>query len=337
MISCGDHAWKWMYPPRQCHAQGWLEVGEGHEIYWEVCGNPAGVPALFVHGGPGAGCTPDDRRWFDPSFYRIVLFDQRGAGRSRRQGELDANTTGHLVGDIEALRNHLQIERWLLFGGSWGATLALAYAQRHPERARALVLRGVFAATEEEQRWLYTAQGAARVHPEAWQRLTATLPDAQRGAPLAALAAKLHCGERAAEQVAAQSWLQWEQDLMDFEASEVSRPPNGPMPLRPVMEGDAALAAARIGVHFARHGFFLHESQLLRDAQRLRDVPGVIVQGARDLVTPMAAAVALHRAWPGSRLVRLEAAGHASSHGAMAQQLIAATDGFRVSLEPGAG
>jgi proline iminopeptidase len=336
MTSCADHAWKWMYPPRQCHAQGWLDVGEGHEIYWEVCGNPVGVPALFVHGGPGAGCAPGDRRWFDPSFYRIVLFDQRGAGRSRRQGELHANTTEHLVGDIEALRTHLQIERWLLFGGSWGATLALAYAQRHPERARALVLRGVFTATEEERRWLYTAQGAARVHPAAWQRLTATLPAAQRSAPLEALAAKLHCGEPTAEQAAAQAWLQWEQDLMDFEAEEPSRPPNGSVEPQPVTECDAALAAARIGVHFAQHGFFLQEGQLLRDATCLRDVPGVLVQGARDLVTPMASAVALHRAWPGSRLLQLEAAGHASSHGAMAQQLIAATDGFRDTWAPAA-
>ena len=150
------HAWQSLYPPRQCHAQGWLDVGAGHELYWEECGNPVGPAALFLHGGPGAGCTPDDRRWFDPLRWRIVLFDQRGAGRSRATDRLAANTTEHLVQDIESLRRHLQIERWLLFGGSWGATLALAYAQRHAERVSALVLRGVFTATAQELRWLHS-------------------------------------------------------------------------------------------------------------------------------------------------------------------------------------
>jgi proline iminopeptidase len=317
-----------MYPPLQCHAQGWLEVGEGHEIYWEVCGNPVGVPALFVHGGPGAGCGADDRRWFDPRHYRIVLLDQRGAGRSRPQGELGANTTDHLLRDMEALRTHLAIGRWLLFGGSWGATLSLAYAQRHPERVAGLVLRGVFTATRAERRWLYSGQGAALAHPHAWRRLTAGIPECQAGDPLDTLAAGLHCADVAAQQAAAGAWLQWEQDLMDLEASEP--PPGVRDPARqPAREGVSTVAAARIGVHFAQHAFFLGEGELLRGAARLRGLRGLIVQGGRDLVTPPAAAQALHAAWPGSRLVQIDEAGHASTHPSIAQHLIAATDEFR--------
>lgn len=318
-----SHAWQSMYPPLTSHAHGWLDVGDGHQVYWEECGNPLGLPALFVHGGPGAGCTPDDRRWFDPRRYRIVLFDQRGAGRSRPRGRLVANRTEQLLRDMETLRRHLHIERWLLFGGSWGATLALAYAQRHAERVQALVLRGVFTATACEQHWLYTAQGVAALHPAAWQRITATITASQNTELLPALAAQLHCGDAAIEQGAARAWLQWEQDLIDLETPD--RQASARQQLR---DDGAALAMARIGVHFARHAFFLDEAQLLVYAARLHTVPGVIVQGGCDLVTPPAAALALHLAWPGSQLLRVEAAGHASSHPAMAQQLIAATDHF---------
>ena len=329
MNSCGLHAWQSMYPPVQCHAHGWLAVGEGHEIYWEVCGNPMGAPALFVHGGPGAGCAPEDRRWFDPARYRIVLFDQRGAGRSRPRGEVRGNTTDHLVRDIEALRTHLQVERWLLFGGSWGATLSLAYAQRHPQRVSALVLRGVFTATMRERCWLYARDGAALAHPAAWQRLRTAMRASEHDDMVEAATVRLNCGDVPAEQAAAKAWVQWEQDLMGFESNEAPREPRAPAVRRPSREPTATLAAARIGAHFARHDFFLREGELLQDAARLRGIPGVIVQGRRDLVTPPPAAQALHRAWPGSRLVELECAGHASRDGAMAHQLIAATDGFR--------
>jgi proline iminopeptidase len=279
-----------------------------------------------VHGGPGVGCAADDRRWFDPTHYRIVLFDQRGAGRSKPQGELVANTTDHLVSDMERLRRHLEIERWLLFGGSWGATLALAYAQRHAERVLGLVLRGVFTATSQERRWLYSGQGAALLYPAAWERLTQAVSASRRGDLLDAMAARLHSGDAHVEQAAAQAWLQWEQDLMDSELSEATQQSHGAAQL-PV--DGIALAAARIGVHFAQHGFFLEEGELLRDARRLRAVPGVIVQGGRDRVTPFAAASELHRAWRGSRLVEVPAAGHSSRHGDMARSLIAATDEFR--------
>ena len=305
------HAWQWLYPPLQNHAHGWLEVGDGHAVYWEECGNPLGRPALFLHGGPGAGCTADDRRWFDPQRWRIVLFDQRGAGRSRPLGRLIDNTTEHLLRDIEALRQHLHIERWLLFGGSWGTTLALAYAQRHAQRVAALVLRGVFTATAPEMRGLYTER---------------------RVELLDGFAARLHGGDSATEQAAAIAWLRREQELMDREV-----PPAGePVPLHvSPRDADAALAMARIGVHFARRNFFLRPSQLLLDANRLHGVPGVMVHGERDLVTPPAAARALHQAWPASRLCLLAAAGHASSDPAMAEQLITATDFFsRPATEP---
>jgi proline iminopeptidase len=326
MSSSRSHAWQWMYPPLQCHAQGWLPVGDGHEIYWETCGNPMGAPALFVHGGPGAGCTAADRRWFNPQHYRIVLLDQRGAGRSRPAGELRANTTEHLVRDMEALRRHLQIKDWLLFGGSWGATLALAYAQRFPQCVRGLVLRGVFTATARELHWLYAPHGAALVYPAAWQRFTATIAPSQRAAPLPALAAALYSGDPALEDATAQAWLRWEGDLMDFELHREQGAS------RAVSTSDSALAgaaaAARIGVHYARHDFFLADGELLQQAARLRDVPGVIVQGQRDLVTPPASAETLHRAWPLSRLVRVPEGGHASTHGEIAQRLVEAADEF---------
>jgi proline iminopeptidase len=298
MTTAIAHAWQAMYPPLQSHAHGWLPVGDGHEVFWQECGNPLGQPALFVHGGPGAGCTPDDRRWFDPRHYRIVLFDQRGAGRSRPQGGLEANTTDDLVGDIEAVRRHLHIERWLLLGGSWGAALALAYAERYPQRTRALVLRGVFTGTDAERCALYGAH---------WRD------------GLETLAAHLHSGSTHIEHAAVRRWQRWEQDLMAHEL-----PAGAPEPATAVTP--AALAAARIGVHYTRGDYFLDEAELLTRATFLHDVPGTIVQGERDRVTLPATARALHRAWPGSRLILLADAGHASRHPQMAQALIEATD-----------
>lgn len=292
------HAWQFMHPPLQCHAEGWLAVGDGHEIHWEVSGHPRGQPALVLHGGPGAGCKADDRRWFDPAHYRIVLVDQRGTGRSRPRGTLLHNTTEHLLRDIEALRAHLEVEDWLLFGGSWGATLALAYAQRHPSRVRAMVLRGVFLAAARERDWLY-GDGVLAAYE---QRL-------------------LDDGEDAV--AAAHTWLDWEQELMTLEAWIPDRGRDD------ALLDDHALAAARIGVHYARSSWFLEEGQLLRDATVLREIPAIIVQGERDLVTPPQAALSLHAAWPDSRIVLLPDSGHASSDPAMARELIAATDHFR--------
>ena len=320
MDSPPSHAWQVLHPPLQCHHQGWLEVGDGHELYFEVSGHPDAPAALFVHGGPGAGCTEADRRWFDPRHWRIVLFDQRGAGRSRSRDPLQANTTPHLVADIEALRQHLGVTRWLLFGGSWGATLALAYAQAHPQRVLGLVLRGVFTATAAESRWLYGPRGAAQRHPAAWQRLS---EGAGAGAtPGQCLLDAMHRSLAAGDErsvAAACAWWRWELELMDAETTAPATPPAAPA-------GDAAvLAAARIGVHYARHGWFLAEGQLLAGAHRLQGVPGFIVQGLRDLVTPAATAQALHRVWPDASCQLVAAAGHASSHPAIARQLINAT------------
>lgn len=325
------HAWQVLYPPMQCHDSGWLEVGDGHAIFWEVCGNPVGLPALFVHGGPGAGCTAGDRRWFDPQAHRIVLFDQRGAGRSRAPAPLQANTTPHLVADMEALRTHLGIENWLLFGGSWGATLALAYAQQHTQRVRALVLRGVFTGRGCERRWLYGEQGAARRHPAAWQRLRdgvgAGLGNSEGVDLLSAAYARLHGNDTAARDAAAQAWWRWEQDLMDAETTR-------PQPPTPPCEAGQALRMATLGLHFAINAYFLAEGELLAGAERLRDVPGVIVQGSRDLVTPAGTAQALHRAWPCAQWRGVAAAGHASSHPAIARELIAATDQYAHAAAP---
>ena len=311
-------AWQVQYPPLQPHDGGWLRVGDGHQVHWECSGHPGAPAVLFVHGGPGAGCTPDDRRWFDPQRWRIVMLDQRGAGQSRAEYLLHANDTQHLVADMEALRNHLGIDRWALFGGSWGSTLALAYAQQHRERVSALVLRGVFTGTHAESRWLYSADGAAMLHPEAWQRLCAAA-DVQAGMTLLqALHARLKTCDAGAV-AAAHAWWHWEHDLMDAETTAPA------VPRRPLADA-VALTQARIGVHCARHGWFLPEDGLLAQADALHGVPGFIVQGACDLVTPPAAAQALHAAWPGSQLVCVPAAGHASTHASMARALVSATD-----------
>lgn len=316
-----DHAWRACadvrYPPLEPYASGLLDVGDGHRLYWEICGNPHGKPALFVHGGPGGGCTPGSRRFFDPARYRIVLFDQRGCGRSRAQAALHANTTHHLLDDIERLRRHLGIERWLLFGGSWGATLALAYAQAHPCRVDALVLRGVFTARRGELRWLYQ-EGASRLFPEAWDRFGAPIPASERGHMAEAYHRRLVCGDAAVEAHAARTWCAWEETLS-------SRLPDagGAWP-----DPAADLALARIETHYLRQGAFLDEGQLIANAHRLRGIPGVIVQGREDAVTPAATACELQSSWPEARLHMVAHAGHASSDPGMASRLVAATDGF---------
>lgn len=305
------HAWQSLYPPVLAHACGWLAVDGGHRVYWEECGNPLGLPALFVHGGPGAGCRPDDRRWFDPQRYRIVLFDQRGSGRSQPLARLARNRTPLLLQDMEQLRRHLGIGRWLLLGGSWGATLAIAYAQRHPAHVAALVLRGVFTATARERRWLYGPAGAALRQPEAWCRFSGGA-----GRPLAPLARSLRSADPTQRQRAARAWLQWEQEIDGAVTA-----PAGKL-------DEAALAMARIGLHYARHAFFVSGEHLLARATRLARIPGVIVQGAQDRITPGFAAARLHQAWSGSELQLLPHAGHASSDPAAARALVAATDAF---------
>ncbi|MDB5748228.1 MAG: proline iminopeptidase [Massilia sp.] len=305
------------YPPLEPYASGLLDVGDGHQVYWEACGNPAGKPALFLHGGPGGGCTPGSRRFFDPARYRIVLFDQRGCGRSQPHARLRANTTVHLMDDIEHLREHLDIDQWLLFGGSWGATLALAYAQAHPRRVSALVLRGVFTARRRELRWLYQ-DGASHLFPEAWHSFIALVPAHERGGMVEAYHRRLSCGDAALEARAAHAWCAWEEAL-----STLLPDAGGPWP-----DPAADLALARIETHYFRHGAFMEEGQLIANAHRLRGIPGVIVQGRHDTVTPAATAWELQRHWPEARLQMVPGAGHASGEAGIASRLVMATDGF---------
>jgi proline iminopeptidase len=306
------------YPRIEPYDSGFLEVGDGHRIYWEKCGNPHGTPALFLHGGPGGGCSPTDRRWFDPQRYCIVLFDQRGCGRSTPRGSLVANTTQHLIEDIEKLRMHCGVERWVLMGGSWGATLALAYGQAFPQRVRAMVLRGVFMARDAELRWLYQAGGASQLFPDAWEQFVAPIAPSQRGNLIGAYYDRLTSGDAAAEIAAAAAWCAWEDRLTTL------------LPSPPACDvGDPALLAlARIECHYFKHAAFLAEGQLLAGAHLLQDIPAVIVQGRYDVIAPVVSAWDLARAWPQARLQIVPDGAHASSEPGNLRRLIMATDGF---------
>ncbi|TRZ56775.1 MAG: prolyl aminopeptidase [Rhodocyclaceae bacterium] len=306
-----------LYPQIEPYANGYLQVDGGHQIYWEMCGNPLGTPALFLHGGPGGGCTAGDRRWFDPQRYRIVLFDQRGCGRSRPTASLAANTTAHLIRDIETLRVHCGIESWLLLGGSWGATLALAYAEDHPQRVRAMVLRGVFTARRKELRWLY-GRGASLLFPDAWESFLAPIPAVERRDLIGAYHARLTCGDATPEMCAANAWCAWEDRLATLE----------PQPPAYLIDAPATLALARIESHYFKHDSFLAEGQLIANAELLQGIPCVMVQGRHDAVTPPGAARDLARALPRATLQMVEDAGHASSEPGILRRLIMATDGF---------
>jgi proline iminopeptidase len=304
-----------VFPPIEPRDCGHLDVGDGHSVYWELCGNPCGKPAVVLHGGPGAGCHPDLRRFFDPDRYCVVLVDQRGCGRSRPHGSVEANTTWHLVSDLERLRKRLGIRQWLVFGGSWGCTLALAYSQAHPERVSEMVLWGVFTARRSETAWL-CQDGASRLFPDLWERFLTPIPDEDRGDVLAAYRRLLGSPERGIRLVAARAWAAWETGI----ATMVPRPPTGGN----WMDDDECLALAAIGVHYLTQGCFLDEGQLIRDAGRLAAVSGTIVQGRHDVVTPMQTAWQLSRAWPGSELLLIPDAGHASSEPSITHQLLEA-------------
>lgn len=307
-----------LYEPLAPYESGMLDAGDGHRIYWETCGNPLGKPALFLHGGPGGGCYGDHRRLFDPAHYRVVLFDQRGCGRSQPLGSLEANTTAHLLADIELLREHLRIDTWLLLGGSWGATLALLYAQRHRERVSALVLRGVFTARRREIDWLYR-HGASALFPEAFAAFEAFIPPEERGDLIGAYHRRLTTGERDPQIAAARAWCGWEGALMTL-APRASYAPG---------HGDQTLALARIEAHYFINNTFLPEGEILAHVEKLAGLPGVIVQGRYDVVTPPSTAFELHTKWPGSRLEIVADAGHATSEPGTVRKLVEATDSFR--------
>lgn len=312
---------KTIYPPIEPFKSGLLGVGDGHQVYWELSGNPAGKPAVFLHGGPGGGCTADHRRLFDPDKYCVLLFDQRGCGRSTPHASITANTTWHLVADIERLRGLAGVDRWLVFGGSWGSTLALAYAQTHPERVSELVVRGIFTVRREELLWYYQ-EGASWLFPDEWEHFVAPVPGDQRRDLMAAYHRLLTGSDEPARLAAAIAWSRWEGRtitlLPDAEIDGVHS------------DGHFALAFARIENHYFVNNGFLEEGQLLRDAGRLHAIPGVIVQGRYDLATPVKTAWELHKAWPQAEFHLIDDAGHSFKEPGILDRLIAATDRFAV-------
>lgn len=308
-----------LYPPIEPYASGTLDVGDGHVIYYERVGTPGGKPAVFLHGGPGGGISAEHRRLFDPARYDVLLFDQRGCGRSTPHAGLEANTTWHLVEDIERLRRLAGAERWLVFGGSWGSTLALAYAQRHPERVSELVLRGIYTLSKAELNWYYQF-GVSEMFPEKWERFQALVPEAARGDMLGAYRKLLTGSDRDKQIEAARAWSLWEGETITLLPDPAFSATHG--------DGHFALAFARIETHYFVHGGWLEEGQLLRDAHRLAGIPGVIVHGRYDMPCPARHAYALHRAWPGADFHLVEGAGHAWSEPGILDQLVAATDRF---------
>jgi proline iminopeptidase len=300
-----------------------LDVGDGNLVYWEVCGNPRGKPAAVVHGRPGSGCSPGNRRSFDPERYRVVLFDQRGCGRSTPHAgdtatDMRCNTTQHLIADMERLREHLGIERWLLFGGSWGVTLSLAYAERHPQRVSGMVLVSVTTTRRSELDWLY--RGVARFFPEAWERFRAGAGAGRGGDLVAAYARLMEDPDAEVRARAAADWLAWEDAVISLETR--GRP--GAYSSRPPA---ARLAFVRICAHYFSHGAWLEEGDLLRHAGRLAGIPGVLIHGRGDLGSPVATAWELARAWPGAHLIVVEDSGHTGSD-AMRDRLLDALDRF---------
>lgn len=310
-----------LYPETDVYDSGMLAVDARHQVYYEQCGNPNGKPVVILHGGPGAGCSAKMRRFHDPKAYRIVLFDQRGSGRSTPHADLVDNTTWDLVADIEALREHLGISRWQVFGGSWGSTLALAYAQAHPSRATELVLRGIFMLRRWELEWFYQ-EGASRLYPEAWDQYLQAIPEVERADLISAYHRRLTSPSEATRLAAARAWSVWEASTSLL------------LPDEAFIDGhkDAhfALSFARIESHYFVHGgFFDVEDQLLRDAHRLHGIPGVIVHGRYDVVCPVQNAWDLHKAWPESRLQISPSAGHSAFEPENASALVDATDSFR--------
>ena len=308
-----------LFPPIEPYQSGMLRADELHTLYWEQCGNPAGIPVLFLHGGPGAGASPTHRRFFDPSHYRIVIMDQRGAGRSRPLGEVRANTTDLLIADLEQLREHLGVSRWHLFGGSWGSTLALAYAQCHPERCLSLTLRGIFLMQRSEIDWFLYRMGT--IYPEASAAFGGFLPAAERGDLLEAYWRRLTDSDPAVHLPAARAWS-------IYEGACSSLLPN-PDLITAASEDTHALGLARIEAHYFRNNLFQPETRLLDQIPRIRQIPAVIVQGRYDIICPIATADRLHRAWPEARYRVVPDAGHSAMEPGIRTALVQATEQFK--------
>ncbi|ASG21457.1 prolyl aminopeptidase [Nitrospirillum viridazoti] len=308
-----------LYPAIEPYETGTLDVGDGHVIYYERCGTRGAKPVVFLHGGPGGGTSPGQRRLFDPALYDILLFDQRGCGKSTPHASLEANTTWHLVADIERLRDLVGVDKWQVFGGSWGSTLALAYAEAHPERVSELVLRGIYTLTKGELLWYYQF-GASELFPDKWERFQAPIPEAERHDMMAAYHRRLTGKDEAAKLEAAKAWTIWEGET-------VTLLPN-PEYSAPFKDGHFALAFARIENHYFVHGAWLDEGQLVRDVGRIRHIPATIVHGRYDMPCPARYAYALHKAWPEADFHLIEGAGHAHAEPGILDQLMRATDRY---------
>jgi proline iminopeptidase len=310
-----------LYPEIQPYESGMLDVGDGHSLYWELSGNPNGKPVVFLHGGPGGGSSPDHRRQFNPDKYKILVFDQRGCGRSTPYAELDHNTTWDLVEDIEKLRTQVsKVDKWMVFGGSWGSTLSLTYAEKYPERVTELVLRGIFLFDQFEIDWLYAPGGASQVYPDKFEDFLAPIPEGERGDLVEAYRKRLTSDDKNVQINAAKAWSKWEGEVVTLLPS--------PETIDHFTNPEVAVAVARIENHYmANHGW-LEEGQLLRGASRLKGIPGVIVQGRHDMCTPPVAAWMLKQAWPEVELNIVPDGGHLFSEPGVLDGLIRATDRF---------
>jgi proline iminopeptidase len=316
---CWSSTMRTFYPEIEPYDHGMLDVGDGHRVYWELCGNPKGKPVVFLHGGPGGGCTPTQRRLFDPDKYRILLFDQRGCGRSTPYASLEANTTWHLVADIERLRVMIGVDNWMVFGGSWGSTLALAYAETHPERVTELVLRGIFTLRRSELLWYYQ-EGASWIFPDKWEGFLAPIPEGERGDLMGAYRKRLTDPDPAVQAKAARAWSLWEGETITLLHNQEYSDQFG--------DEHYAIAFARIENHyFVNEGWF-EDGQLIRNAHRLKGIPGVIIQGRYDIATPPKTAWDLHKAWPEAQFIMVPDAGHAVSEPGITHHLIETTDFF---------
>lgn len=311
------------YPRIKPYITHWLAVDELHTLYIEEVGNPEGIPVLFVHGGPGGGCTENDRRFFDPEKYRIVLFDQRGSGRSKPHAELTGNSTPELVADIEQIRNFLNIDKWVVFGGSWGSTLSLVYAQAHPQQVLGMVLRGIFLCRRQDIQWFYQ-DGAGHVFPDYWEDYLAPIPDEERGDLLHAYYRRLTGDNEIERMAAAKAWSIWEGRCASLH-------PNHEL-VEHLGSPHTALAMARIEAHYFVNSAFLEDGEIISNVDRLSDIPAIIVHGRYDMVCPVDQAFALHRAWPDARLEIIRDAGHASSEPGTLAALVEATDSLVKTL-----
>ncbi|RYH09902.1 prolyl aminopeptidase [Tropicimonas sp. IMCC6043] len=311
-------ALRYLYPPIEPFDRCLLDVGDGHKLYVEQCGHPDGIPVVVLHGGPGGGCSPAMRRYFDPECYRVVLFDQRGCGMSKPSASIHANTTWHLIGDIEAIRERLDIPRWGVFGGSWGATLALLYAQKHPGRAAFLVLRGVFLMMQRELDWFY-AGGAGQFHPEEWRRFADMIPVEERDDLIAAYARRLFETDITEQTYFARAWCRWENALATVAGDAAGGEAPGPY----------ARAFARLENHyFQHHGWLDRDRQILDDMPLIAHIPGIVVQGRHDMICPPRSAWELTEAWPRGELRMIGLAGHALSEPGISEELVRATNGI---------